>query len=106
MFLSVPALFRRRATVLQALLWSIAAHGSAGMTAWAVLAALGILGDLLYGQRIMSQRIFERVRRIELELDNMRAALTWLSTTGRTIDLQRLAGDARVLAKVFQPRGD
>ena len=41
-FLSVPALFRRRATVLQALLWSIAAHGSAGMTAWAVLAALGI----------------------------------------------------------------
>ena len=35
-------MFRRRATVLQALLWSIAAHGSAGMTAWAVLAALGI----------------------------------------------------------------
>ena len=32
-------------------------------------AALGIIGDLLYGQRIMSQRIFERVRRIELQLD-------------------------------------
>ena len=34
-----------------------------------VLAALGVIGDLLYGQRIMSQRIFERVRRIELQLD-------------------------------------
>jgi hypothetical protein len=33
-----------------------------------VLFALGILGDLLYGQRIMAQRTFERVRRIELEL--------------------------------------
>ncbi len=30
--------------------------------------ALGILGDLLYAQRMMSQRIFERVRRIELQL--------------------------------------
>ena len=34
-----------------------------------VLAALGIIGDLLYGQRIMVQRIFERIRRIELQLD-------------------------------------
>ena len=33
-----------------------------------VLAALGILGDLLSGQRITLQRIFERVRRVELEL--------------------------------------
>src|ERR671938_944023 len=33
-----------------------------------VLAALGVLGDLLSGQRIMLQRVFERVRRIELEL--------------------------------------
>ncbi|MCW3013541.1 MAG: glycosyltransferase family 2 protein [Solirubrobacterales bacterium] len=33
-----------------------------------VLFAIGILGDLLASQRIMSQRIFERVRRIELEL--------------------------------------
>jgi glycosyltransferase involved in cell wall biosynthesis len=33
-----------------------------------VLAALGVLGDLLSGQRITQQRIFERVRRIELEL--------------------------------------
>jgi glycosyltransferase involved in cell wall biosynthesis len=33
-----------------------------------VLAALGVLGDLLSNQRIMLQRIFERVRRVELEL--------------------------------------
>jgi glycosyltransferase involved in cell wall biosynthesis len=33
-----------------------------------VLAALGVLGDILSGQRIMLQRIFERVRRVELEL--------------------------------------
>jgi hypothetical protein len=33
-----------------------------------VLAALGVMGDLLSGQRIMLQRTFERVRRIELEL--------------------------------------
>jgi hypothetical protein len=28
-----------------------------------------VIGDLLYGQRMMVQRIFERVRRIELQLD-------------------------------------
>lgn len=33
-----------------------------------LLAALGIIGDLLAGQRTMLQRTFERVRRIELEL--------------------------------------
>jgi hypothetical protein len=33
-----------------------------------VLAALGVLGDLIGGQRITLQRIFERVRRVELEL--------------------------------------
>ena len=33
-----------------------------------VLAAMGVLGDLLSGQRITLQRIFERVRRVELEL--------------------------------------
>jgi hypothetical protein len=33
-----------------------------------VLAALGVLGDLLSGQRITLQRIFERIRRVELEL--------------------------------------
>jgi glycosyltransferase involved in cell wall biosynthesis len=33
-----------------------------------VLAAMGILGDLLSGQRITLQRVYERIRRIELEL--------------------------------------
>ena len=33
-----------------------------------LLGALGVIGDLLSGQRIMLQRIFERVRRVELEL--------------------------------------
>jgi glycosyltransferase involved in cell wall biosynthesis len=33
-----------------------------------VVGALGVIGDLLLSQRIMSQRIFERVRRIELQL--------------------------------------
>jgi len=32
------------------------------------LFALGIIGDILAGQRVMTQRVFERVRRIELEL--------------------------------------
>jgi len=43
--------------------------GAVLFNAAAVFAALGIIGDLLYAQRIMSQRIFERVRRIELQLD-------------------------------------
>jgi glycosyltransferase involved in cell wall biosynthesis len=33
-----------------------------------LLAALGIIADLLSGQRIMTQRVFERVRRIELDM--------------------------------------
>jgi glycosyltransferase involved in cell wall biosynthesis len=33
-----------------------------------VMGALAVIGDLLHAQRIMSQRIFERVRRVELEL--------------------------------------
>jgi glycosyltransferase involved in cell wall biosynthesis len=43
--------------------------GAVLFNAAVVLAALGIIGDLMYAQRIMSQRIFERVRRIELQLD-------------------------------------
>jgi glycosyltransferase involved in cell wall biosynthesis len=34
-----------------------------------VLWALGVIGDLLAAQRVMTQRTFERVRRIELQLD-------------------------------------
>jgi glycosyltransferase involved in cell wall biosynthesis len=33
------------------------------------LVALGVIGDLLAGQRVMTQRVFERVRRIEIALD-------------------------------------
>jgi hypothetical protein len=33
-----------------------------------VLFALGVIGDLLAAQRVMTQKTFERVRRIELEL--------------------------------------
>ena len=33
-----------------------------------VLWALGVIGDLLAAQRVMTQKTFERVRRIELEL--------------------------------------
>ena len=43
--------------------------GAVLFNAAVVLFALGIIGDLLYGQRIMIQRIFERVRRVELQLD-------------------------------------
>jgi glycosyltransferase involved in cell wall biosynthesis len=42
--------------------------GAVLFNASVVLFALGIMGDLLYAQRIMSQRIFERVRRVELQL--------------------------------------
>jgi len=42
--------------------------GAVLFNAGVVLAALGILGDLLHAQRMMSQRIFERVRRVELRL--------------------------------------
>ena len=42
--------------------------GAVLFNAATVLAALGVIGDLLSGQRITLQRIFERVRRVELEL--------------------------------------
>jgi glycosyltransferase involved in cell wall biosynthesis len=42
--------------------------GAVLFNAGVVLGALGVIGDLLSGQRAMLQRVFERVRRIELEL--------------------------------------
>ncbi len=42
--------------------------GAVLFNAAVVLAALGVIGDLLSAQRIMLQRVFERVRRVELEL--------------------------------------
>ena len=43
--------------------------GAVLFNAAVVMAALGVIGDLLAGQRIMTQRVFEKVRRIELQLD-------------------------------------
>src|SRR3954454_21977502 len=43
--------------------------GAVLFNAAVVLAALGVIGDLLSGQRIMLQRTFERVRRLELQLE-------------------------------------
>jgi hypothetical protein len=34
-----------------------------------LLGALGVIGDLLAAQRTLSQRTFERIRRIELQLN-------------------------------------
>ena len=42
--------------------------GAVLFNAAVVMGALGVIGDLLHGQRIMTQRTFERVRRIELQL--------------------------------------
>jgi glycosyltransferase involved in cell wall biosynthesis len=42
--------------------------GAVLFNAAVVLAALGVIGDLMYAQRVMIQRTFERVRRIELQL--------------------------------------
>ncbi|MDO9357026.1 MAG: glycosyltransferase family 2 protein [Solirubrobacteraceae bacterium] len=42
--------------------------GAVLFNAAVVLAAIGILGDLLAAQRSLTQRIFERVRRIELQV--------------------------------------
>jgi glycosyltransferase involved in cell wall biosynthesis len=43
--------------------------GAVLFNAAVVLAALGVIGDLLAAQRTLTQRTFERVRRIELALD-------------------------------------
>jgi hypothetical protein len=42
--------------------------GAVLFNAAVVLAALGIIGDLLSGHRTMLQRTFERVRRLELQM--------------------------------------
>jgi glycosyltransferase involved in cell wall biosynthesis len=42
--------------------------GGVLFTAAVMVAALAVIGDLLHGQRILLQRVFERVRRIELQL--------------------------------------
>ncbi len=66
-----------------------------------VLWALGVIGDLLAAQRVMTQRTFERVRRIELQLDvapshyekNPPAQLTLDGASGEPApDRPRIAG--------------
>jgi glycosyltransferase involved in cell wall biosynthesis len=42
--------------------------GAVLFNAAVVVGVLGVIGELMYAQRMMSQRIFERVRRIELRL--------------------------------------
>ena len=42
--------------------------GAVLFNAAVVIGVLGIIGDLLYSQRVMAQRTYEKVRRIELEL--------------------------------------
>jgi glycosyltransferase involved in cell wall biosynthesis len=56
----------------------------------ALLAALGVIGDLLYAQRLLVQRVLERTRRLELEIgvgpshyEAATAPVPDTSTTGR-----------------------
>jgi glycosyltransferase involved in cell wall biosynthesis len=76
--------------------------GAVLFNAAVVLAALGIIGDLLSGQRIMLQRIFERVRRLELHegippshyepggTEHSRAATTGANAPGKTEEREAL----------------
>jgi hypothetical protein len=76
--------------------------GAVLFNAAVVVGTLGIIGDLLYSQRIMSQRIFERVRRIELQLkvppshyepgatDTGQPATTGAQASGRTEEREAL----------------
>jgi len=58
------------------------------------LFALGVIGDLLAGQRVMTQRVFERVRRIELELDVGPSHYEAQSTAPEVPE--RLSGDPKI----------
>jgi glycosyltransferase involved in cell wall biosynthesis len=79
--------------------------GAVLFNAAVVLGALGVIGDLLRAQRTLSQRTFERVRRIELQLgvapshyepgrpDGRRAATTGAASgqaTGKTAEHEAL----------------
>ena len=61
-----------------------------------VLWALGVIGDLLAAQRVMTQRSFERIRRIELALGDRALALrTRHAGRSRTPRSPRAGGRAR-----------
>jgi hypothetical protein len=77
--------------------------GAVLFNAAVVLAALGVLGDLLYGQRIMSQRIFERVRRIELQLDVPPSHYEPGATSGRGPTTGAHAGQKTEEREALQP---
>ena len=74
--------------------------GAVLFNAATVLAALGVLGDLISGQRITLQRIFERVRRVELELGVAAVALR----AGRAPRPARSPRPARTPAGTARPR--
>jgi hypothetical protein len=63
-----------------------------------VLWALGVIGDLLAAQRVMTQKTFERVRRIELEL-----GVAPSHYEPREPDAGRPAPDATARARVAHP---
>jgi UPF0716 family protein affecting phage T7 exclusion len=66
-----------------------------------VLWALGVIGDLLAAQRLMTQRTFERVRRIELQLD---VAPSHYEANARAADAARDAGAGEVRAGIASGR--
>ena len=55
--------------------------GAVLMLAAVQMFALGIIGDALAGQRVIAQRIYERVRRLELE-----AGVAPSTTSGSTLE--------------------
>ena len=76
------------------------------------LLALGVIGDLLAGQRVMTQRVFERVRRVELALGvepshyepGARALMQRCASAGRPAAPERRLGDRRLRQDGELPR--
>ncbi len=60
-----------------------------------LLGALGVIGDLLDAQRTLSQRTFERVRRIELQLGVAPSHYQPAATAGRTSPTQESAAGSQ-----------
>ena len=81
--------------------------GAVLFNAAVVMAALGVIGDLLHGQRMMIQRVFEKVRRIELQLDVPAVALRARRARHRRARDDRRAqrADARGAAPVHAGAG-
>ncbi len=75
--------------------------GAVLFIAAALMWALGVIGDLLAAQRVMTQRTFERVRRIELELGVAPSHYERNQAAGRHRDgrLRRASSSSRRAAK-------